>query len=184
VNQKELFYKNLKELLVGAKAEGKGGFIDLIKAKSKYYDRLDELIKNDIEQALKKYPSLENKLFEIIYSFFNKHISENGSIYSKETYSNPTLFIKTQSLYYTKTDKLFKSKLIEINNIKLFFDASTIKNKKKNEKRTLTYKLKEIKEDKTIIFNVYYEENSEITNTKEIIEKLKKHSICITEKSL
>jgi hypothetical protein len=184
VNQEELFYEKLKELLIGTKAEGKGGFIDLIKAKSEYYDKLKELVKNDIEKALKEQPSLKNKLFETIHSFFNNHIAEKESIYSKETYNDPLLFIKTQSLYYIKTDKLFKSKLIEINNIKILFDVSTIENKKNNEKRTLTYKLKEIKEDKTIAFNVYYEEKPETTNIKEIIEKLKKHSIHLEEKDL
>ncbi|MBX0310520.1 MAG: site-specific DNA-methyltransferase [Sulfurihydrogenibium sp.] len=184
MNQEELFYKNLRELLIGTKAEGKGGFIELIKTKSEYYNKLEKLIKSDIEKALKEHPSLKNKLFKIIYSFFNKHIAENGSIYSKETYSDPLLFIKTQQLYYIKTDKLFKSKLIEINDIKILFDASTIENKKNNEKRTLTYKLKEIKEDKTVIFNIYYEEKPKTTNTKEIIEKLQTHSIHLKEEDL
>jgi hypothetical protein len=180
---KRLFYKKLKELLIGTKAEGKGGFIDLIKAKSKYYDKLEKLIENDIKEAIERYPSFENKL-DPICSFFNRYIAENGSIYSKDTYNDPLLFIKTQQLYYVKTDKLFKSKLIEINNIKLFFDASTIENKKSNKKKALSYKLKEIKEDKTVIFNVYYEEKPETTNIKEIIEKLKTHSIYIEEKDL
>jgi adenine-specific DNA-methyltransferase len=179
---RKLFYKNLKELLTGTKAEGKNGIIDLIKAKTKYYEKLEKLIENDIEEALKKYPSFKNKL-NLIYSFFSKHTAENGSIYSKDTYNDPILFIKTQPLYYIKTSKLFKSKLIEINGIKLFFDASTIEDND-SKKKTLSYKLKEIKEDKTVIFSVHYEKEPKTTNIKEIIEKLKAHSIYIEEEKL
>jgi adenine-specific DNA-methyltransferase len=42
-------------------------------------------------------------------------------------------------LYYEKTDRIFKSIPIEFDGYKFYFDASTIENKKVNEKRSLIY---------------------------------------------
>jgi len=87
-------------------------------------------------------------------------------------------------LYYVKTDRIFKSMPIEFDNYKFYFDSSTIENKKANEKRSLIYELKEVKEDKTIVFNVYYSEKGRVTKTEDILKELKKSQISIDEEKL
>jgi len=36
MNKEELFYKTLRDVFIGAKIEGQGGFINLMKIKSRY----------------------------------------------------------------------------------------------------------------------------------------------------
>lgn len=51
--------------------------------------------------------------------------------------------------------------------LQFYFDASTIENKKANEKSDLVYELKEIKENKTIVFSVYNSAKDKVTKTDE-----------------
>ncbi|MEM4158663.1 MAG: site-specific DNA-methyltransferase [Candidatus Anstonellaceae archaeon] len=87
-------------------------------------------------------------------------------------------------LYYVKTDRIFRSLAVEFDNLKFYFDATEIENKKANEKRSLIYELKEIKEDKTIVFRVIYSEKGKITKTEDILKELKKKQLNITEEQL
>jgi adenine specific DNA methylase Mod len=90
-------------------------------------------------------------------------------------------------LYYVKTDRLFRSITIELDNLKFYFDVSKLENKKANEKRTLIYELAEVKEDKegkTIVFNVLYSEKGRITKTDDILKELKKQNFKLTEEEL
>jgi adenine specific DNA methylase Mod len=187
MNKEELFYKKLQEVFIGVKGEGQGGFTNLIKIKLKYYEKIEKFIKNDIEQTLKKYPISRNELFNNLYLFFSKHLTENRDIHFIPTYpynnafeninttnENTTLLWKTQTLYYVKTDKIFKNMSIEFNNLKFYFDASEIENKKANEKRSLIYELKKIKEDGTIVFKAYYKEDNINTETDKILKEIKK----------
>jgi len=196
-NKEQKFYKTLQDIFIGAKIEGEGGFINLMRIKSKYYEKIEQLLKKDIEEALKKYPGFREELFDKLYNFFSRYFTESGSIYFNSTpfhnniyekvYTNDRdviLFWKTQMLYYVKTDRIFKSIPVEFDGYKFYFDATTIENKKANEKRNLIYEIKEIKEDKTIVFNVYYSEKRRVTETKGILKELKKKEINISEEQL
>ncbi|MEM4361201.1 MAG: site-specific DNA-methyltransferase [Candidatus Anstonellaceae archaeon] len=191
------FYQALQDVFIGAKIEGKGGFINLMKIKSNYYKKIEKLLKDDIEKALEKYPSFRDELFDKLYDFFNKYFTESGSIYFNSTpfhnniyekvYTDDKdviLFWKTHMLYYVKTDRIFRSLPVEFDNLKFYFDATEIENKKANEKRSLIYELKEIKEDKTIVFRVIYSEKGRITKTEDILKELKKKQLNITEEQL
>ena len=68
MSKEKLFYKTLQDIFIGAKVEGQGGFINLMKIKSKYYEKIEELLKKDIEEALKKYPSFRDELFDKLHS--------------------------------------------------------------------------------------------------------------------
>jgi len=197
MNKEELFYKTLRDVFIGAKIEGQGGFINLMKIKSRYYEKIEESLKKDIEEALRKYPSFRDELFDKLYSFFNRYFTESGAIYFKSTpfhnnvyekiYTNDRdviLFWKTQMLYYVKTDRIFRSIPVEFDGLKFYFDASEIENKKNNEKRDLIYELKEIREDKTIVFKVYYKEGNFNTKIDEILRDIKKQIKNITEEDL
>ncbi len=197
MTKEEKFYKALQDVFIGAKIEGKGGFVNLMKIKSNYYSKIEQLLKEDIEKVLEKYPSFRDELFDKLYSFFSRYFTESGSIYFNSTpfhnniyekvYTDEKdviLFWKTQMLYYVKTDRIFKSLPIEFDGFKFYFDASQIENKKANEKRGLIYELKEIKEDKTIIFDVQYSEKGTKTKQDEILKAIKREGIAITEEQL
>jgi len=197
MTQEQKFYKTLQDVFIGAKIEGKGGFINLMRIKSNYYNKIEQLLKKDVEKALEKYPSFRDELFDKLYSFFSRYFTESGSIYFNSTpfhnnvyekvYTDEKdviLFWKTQMLYYVKTDRIFRSVPIEFDGFKFYFDASQIENKKANEKRSLIYKLKEIKEDKTIVFTVSYSEKGTKTKQDEILKVIKRKGIAITEEQL
>lgn len=212
MTKEQKFFKALQDVFIGAKIEGQGGFINLMRIKSNYYSQIEKILKNDIDEALKKHPKFRDELFDKLYSFFSRYFSESGSIYFSSTpfhnniyekvYTDDrdvVLFWKTQMLYYVKTDRIFRSMPIEFSaegrsapggDLKFYFDASTIETKKANEKRSLIFELsegsfgKEIKEDRTIHFSVYYSEKGRKTKTDDILKALKKNGIKITEDDL
>jgi adenine specific DNA methylase Mod len=180
--------------------EGQGGFINLLKIKRKYYENeFKPRLQEKIEEILKTYPNFEYELFEKLYTFFSRYFSECGSIYFVNTPSyhqiyekiytdkeDVILFWKTRDLYYIKTDRNFKGLEIRIEEngkeYKFCFDASKLEYKKANEKREVIYELDEAKTTKEkIYFYVYYSEKVKTTKIDEILKKLKKKEIKITE---
>jgi adenine-specific DNA-methyltransferase len=173
---------------VGAKIEGESRFINLMKIKSRYYEKgVFPKLQKDIEEALKPFPEFRDELFDKLYTFFNRYFPESGSIYFRYTplhqniyekvYTddrNVVLFWKTHMLCYVKTDKLFKNLEVEIDGFKFFFDVSTLEHKKAFEKREIIYKFKEIRNDGAIVFNVFYSENNRTTKMDEILKSLNK----------
>ncbi len=195
--KEQKFYKALQDVFIGAKIEGTGGFVNLMKIKSNYYRKIEQLLKADVEKALEKYSSFRDELFDKLYSFFSRYFTESGSIYFNSTpfhnniyekvYTDEKdviLFWKTQMLYYVKTDRIFRSLPVEFDGFKFYFDASKIENKKANEKRSLIFELEKVKEDDTIVFAVQYSEKGTKTKQDEILKALKKKGIAITEEQL
>jgi len=197
----EKFYKSLEDLFVGAKIEGEGGFVNLIKIKSSYYSKIKQLLQKDIEEALTKYPKFRDELFDKLYSFFSRYFTKSGSIYFNYTpffqnvydkvYTDDKdviLFWKTRMLYYVKTDRVFKNLKVELedkgNIYRFFFDVSKLEYKKANEKRDIVYELKNVSEDGIIFFDVYYSERGRQTNFDEIKKKLKEKEIKINDEIL
>ena len=197
MNKEQKFYQALQDIFIGARIEGQGGFVNLMRIKSNYYSKIEKILKDDIDKVLKQYPTFREELFDKLYTFFSRYFTESGSIYFNSTpfhnniyekvYTDDKdviLFWKTQMLYYVKTDRIFRSIPIEFDGWKFYFDASTIENKKANEKRSLIYELKEVKEDQTMVFIVYYSEKGRVTKTDDILKELKKKNIKIDEDTL
>jgi len=197
MTKEQKFYKALQDVFIGAKIEGEGGFINLMRIKSAYYSQIEKLLKEDINKATEKYPAFREELFDKLYSFFSRYFTESGSIYFNSTpfhnniyekvYTDEKdviLFWKTQMLYYVKTDRIFRSMPVEFDGLKFYFDASQIENKKANEKRALFFEIKQIREDETVVFTVKYSERGTKTKSDEILKDLKKKNIKITEELL
>jgi len=198
---REKFYNLLGSMFVGdTEIEGQGGFINLLKIKGKYYENeFKPKLQEKVEKVLSIYPNFEAELFEKLYTFFSRYFSESGSIYFvnisfyhqiyERIYSDNedvVLFWKTRDLYYIKTDRIFKSSEVEIverdKGYSFYFDVSKLEYKKANEKRELIFELDEQKTTKEkIYFYVYYSENRKTTKIDEIVKKLKKKEIKITE---
>ncbi|MCM8787941.1 MAG: site-specific DNA-methyltransferase, partial [Candidatus Omnitrophica bacterium] len=203
LNYRKRFYELLGNMFIGAKIEGEGGYINLMKIKEKYYENyFKPQLEEKISEILNTYLDLETELFETLYTFFSKYFSESGSIYFvnipsyhqvyDEIYSDTKdviLFWKTRDLYYLKTDKIYRPLEVEIENgnkkFKFSFNTSTLQFKKANEKRNIIYELDEenTTQDK-IVFNVYYSERGKTTDIDDILKKLKSKEINITEETL
>ena len=206
MSKEQKFYKALQDVFIGAKIEGEGGFINLMKIKFGYYSQIEKLIKEDIDKALEKYPKFRDELFIKLYDFFHRYFTESGSIYFNSTpfhnniyekvYTDEKdviLFWKTQMLYYVKTDHIFRSMPVEFSaeggsapggDLKFFFDASQIENKKANEKRALYFEINGVREDNTVVFTVRYSERGTKTKADEILKNLKGKNIAVTEELL
>jgi len=184
------FFESLKDIFIGAKVEGVSGYINLMKIKSKYFDKIFVLLKKDIEEKLKEFPEFKEELYNKLYSFFKRYFSESGSLYfvntsfSERIYEriytdreDVSLFWKTHMLYYVKTDRIFNSINVEIDGFKFFFDVSKLEYKKAWEKKEPIYELKEVRKDGTIVFYVLYSEKGRKTKVDEILKRLKEKGI-------
>jgi adenine specific DNA methylase Mod len=192
--EEQKFYNTLKDIFIGAKIEGESGYVNLMRIKSKYFEKIQECLKRDIEKKLKNHPKFREELFDKLYSFFNRYFTESGSIYFDKTsfasnvyekvYTDEkdvSLFWKTHPLYYVKSDRIFNSVPIEFDGYKFYFDATETEHKKAFEKRDLVYELEKVKPDKTIVFKVFYTEKGRKTKINEIQKELKKKGIKINE---
>ena len=70
MTREQKFFNKLSEVFIGAKVEGRGGFINLMRIKSKYYEKIEKVLKEDIEKALEKYPDLEKNFLTSCILFF------------------------------------------------------------------------------------------------------------------
>jgi adenine specific DNA methylase Mod len=198
MTKEQKFYNALRDIFIGAKVEGESGYINLMKIKSRYYEKgVFPKLQKDIDEALKAFPNFREELFNRLYTFFNRYFSESGSIYFRYTplhqnvyekvYTDDKdvmLFWKTHMLYYVKTDRLFKNLKVEVDNFKFFFDVSKLEYKRANEKKEIVYEFKEKREEGTIVFNVYYSERGKKTKTIDTLRVLKKEGININEDTL
>ena len=199
MTKEQEFYKELRDIFVGAKVEGESGYINLMRIKSRYYEKgVLPRLQDDVEEALKPFPEeFREELFDKLYTFFDRYFSESGSIYFRHTpihqnvyekvYTEDKdviLFWKTHMLYYVKTDRLFKNLEAEIDGFKFFFDVSTLEHKRANEKREIVYEFKERRNDGVLVFNVYYSEKGKKTRGDEILKALRKEGIRITQDTL
>ena len=192
MNKEEKFYQILEDVFAGAKIEGKGGFVNLMKIKHGYYSQIKKILEKDIDVQLRNHPKFKEEIFNKLYSFFNRYFSENGSIYFNSTpFHNSiyervytegqdiSLFWKTNMLYYIKTDSIFKSIEIDPNesdNWKLLFDVSSMEHKKVNEKRSVVYTLNSVK-DGVVKLEVSYSKNRKKTDIDGILKSIRKEGL-------
>ena len=185
--KKQIFYQLLQDIFVGAKIEGEGGFINLRTIKSEYYKKIIQQFKKEVEKEDIISDSFEEEFFDKLYNFFHTYFSASGSIYfcntpySKRIYEqiynveeDTVLFWKTHMLYYIKTEVLFNSLLVSVNNgsnYHFFFDVSGLEHKKSNEKKQLIYSFveKKTEENKQIfVLKVSYSKNGNTTKFDEL----------------
>ena len=198
-NEKE-FYQDLKNIFIGAKVEGNSGFVNLMRIKSAYFDKIFKIIQSDIDEKTSEFPEFKEELFTRLHTFFKTYFSESGSIYFSYTplkskvyekiYTNiqdVVLFWKTNMLYYVKTDNLWKSLSINYNiddlEYTVKFDASQIEGKGANEKGEVIFELGNI-ENKVINFKTHYSVHGSTTKVSDILKDLNKKGIQITEEQL
>lgn len=200
VRNEDEFYQDLKNIFIGAKVEGNSGFINLMRIKSTYFEKILKLLRSDIEKETIEILEFREELFEKLHTFFRTYFSESGSIYFSYTpiksrtyekvYSNNQdvmLFWKTSMLYYVKTDNMWKSIDFDFSNgdrtYRIKFDASQIEGKVSNEKRVVIFNLENVYED-VVTFRPEYSTHGKVTKSAEILKDLKKNNVSLTEDML
>ncbi len=192
------FLDALKSIFIGAKVEGESGYINLMKIKASYFEKgVFPRLMQDIDAVCKSFEtSFREELFDKLYDFFRHYFSESGSLYFSSTAQHHNifekiytddrdvmLFWKTHMLYYVKTDRLFNSIDVKVDDERFFFDVSGMELKRANERRELTYAFKSLKNGK-ITLTVDYSENGRKTKPEEIIGAVAAKGLTLAEETL
>ena len=73
MTKEEKFFNALKDVFIGAKVEGESGYINLMRIKSRYYEKgVFPRLQEDINEALKPFPHFREELFDKLYTFFSR----------------------------------------------------------------------------------------------------------------
>ncbi len=195
------FYEVLENLFIGVKIEDeqeslldptpralKNGMINLLKAKSKYYQSKKQELEKFIDLKCQNNNDLKEELFDKLYSFFKRYLSANGGIYFNDTplydslytksgyekcslKKDTALFYKTKDLYYVKSETIYRDFCFELENILFNFDASLLESKKYNEKVELIFDLKDTDaKTNTLNFSVTLSSKGNQTKMSEILK--------------
>ncbi|GAA8126341.1 hypothetical protein HpKG106_12700 [Helicobacter pylori] len=209
------FYEVLENLFIGVKIEDqpeslldptpralKNGMLNLLKAKSKYYQSKKQELKKLINLKCQDNNDLKEELFDKLYSFFKRYFSANGgiyfndtplydSLYTKSDYEkcslkkDTALFYKTKDLYYVKSETIYKDFCFELENILFNFDTSLLESKKYNEKVELIFDLKDIDtKTNTLNFSVTLSSKGNQTKISEILKGCFNQSVKLDEEAL
>ncbi|MBN2396228.1 MAG: site-specific DNA-methyltransferase [Candidatus Atribacteria bacterium] len=192
------FFNALRDIFVGAEIEGESGFINLMRIKSRYYtDGVFPQLKKDIDLAVAPFPGFREELFDKLYTFFQRYFSESGSIYFRYTplhqniyekvYTDDrdvVLFWKTHMLYYVKTDRVFKSIKVTVDDVDFYFDASNIEHKRANEKRDIVFSFQKVAQDGVLVFDAAYSVRGRVTKIDQILRDLNKENIQVSDETL
>ncbi|GHR92243.1 hypothetical protein VN0682_02070 [Helicobacter pylori] len=196
------FYEVLENLFIGVKIEDKqeslldpnakamkNGMLNLMKAKSKYYQSKKQELEKFIDLKCQNNNDLKEELFDKLYSFFKRYLSANGgiyfndtplydSLYTKSDYEkcslkkDTALFYKTKDLYYVKSETNYKDFCFELENMVFNFDTSSLESKKNNEKIDLVFNLKDTDtKTNTLNFSVTLSSKGNQTKISEILKE-------------
>lgn len=175
LKNEQKFYSALEDVFIGEagrKIEGKSGYVNLMKIKGQYFEKVKPFIKDEINQKVKDEEE-RKELYQKLYTFFESYLNETGTPFFSNTpfyknlyervYSDKedvTLFWKTQRLYYVKSEATYHTvNDIDIDGLLFDFDASDIEHQKSNEKKELEFYLTEATTGK-LSFKVFYVNNS------------------------
>ncbi|WP_164997390.1 DNA methyltransferase [Helicobacter pylori] len=209
------FYEVLENLFIGVKIEDKqeslldptpkavkSGMINLMKAKSQYYQNKKQELKKLINLKCQDNNDLKEELFDKLYSFFKRYFSANGgiyfndtplydSLYTKSDYEkcslkkDTALFYKTKDLYYVKSETIYKDFCFELEGILFNFDTSLLESKKYNEKVELIFDLKDIDiKTNTLNFSVTLSSKGTQTKISEILKDCFNQGVKLDEEAL
>ncbi|GHR03529.1 hypothetical protein JP0088_05700 [Helicobacter pylori] len=209
------FYEVLENLFIGVKIEDKqenlldpnakamkNGMLDLMKAKSKYYQSKKQELEKFIGLKCQNNNDLKEELFDKLYSFFKRYLSANGgiyfndtplydSLYTKSDYEkcslkkDTALFYKTKDLYYVKSETIYKDFCFELENMVFNFDTSSLESKKNNEKVDLVFNLKDTDtKTNTLNFSVTLSSKGNQTKMSEILKECSNQGVKLDEEVL
>jgi len=194
-DKQQEFYDALTDVFVGAEIEGDSGYINLMRVKSRYFrEKVFPKLQEDVEAVLDTHPEFRDELFDKLYDFFHRYFSESGSMYFRHTrypqsvyervYTDDRdvmLFWKTHMLYYVKTDRLFNTMEVELDDQRFIFDVSGLEHKQSNEKRELVYRFGSVREGGTVVVAVEYSSHGSKTKVLDLLKALRGAGADVTE---
>ncbi len=66
------FFEKLREVFIGVPVEGESGYINLMRIKARYFEKVMEpRLRKEIDNALKPFPDFREELFDKLYTFFH-----------------------------------------------------------------------------------------------------------------
>ena len=83
----EKFYEAMNNMFVGSKIDGKGGYVNLLHIKNKYYKKVIDILKSEIQNDSVVNADFKEDFYDLLYTFFIKYFSESGLIYFNKTES-------------------------------------------------------------------------------------------------
>ena len=188
MTKEKRFLDALRDLFIGAKVDGQSGYINLMRIKAAYFEKIVEpALMADVDKSLGSYRDFREELFDKLHAFFSRYFSRSGSIcfaytpqhmsvyekvYSDE--QDTILFWKTHMLYYVKTDRIFRDLKVTVEDQIFFFDCTALEHKKANEKRELVFAFQGLEKDGAIRLGVIHSERGRQTKDDEILKTLKK----------
>ncbi|GAA7213501.1 adenine-specific DNA methyltransferase [Helicobacter pylori] len=209
------FYEVLENLFIGVKIEDKqeslldptpravkNGMLNLLKAKSQYYQSKKQKLEKLINLKCQNNNDLKEELFDKLYSFFKRYLSANGGIYFNDTplydslytksgyekcslKKDTALFYKTKDLYYVKSETIYKDFCFELENMVFNFDTSSLESKKNNEKIDLVFNLKDTDtKTNTLNFSVTLSSKGNQTKISEILKECFNQGVKLDEEAL
>jgi len=189
-SHKKKFFNVLKDIFIGERIEGKGGYVNLMKVKSLYYRSFEKELNLKIDEALVHVGyTFREEMYRKLYTFFKRYFSESGSIFFAHTpvhekvyekiYSDDKdvmLFWKTKDLYYIKTERLYRDLELEIDNYKykFYLTVKDIEHKQSNEKKEIIFEFDKIDDNGVIVCKVQYSKNGKKTKVADIHKVVKK----------
>lgn len=189
-SHRKKFFNVLKNIFIGERIEGKGGYVNLMKVKSLYYRSFEKQLNFNIEKALVFAGlSFREEMYRKLYTFFKRYFSESGSIFFAHTpvhekiyekiYSDDKdvmLFWKTKDLYYVKTERLYRDMELEIEHYqyKFYLTVKDIEHKQSNEKKEIVFEFDKIDDNGVIVCKVLHSKNGKKTKVSDIHKAIKK----------
>ena len=205
--REEVFLDALESLFTGAKVEGDSGFVNLMRIKRQYFQSIQPMLMEKIDQRAEPETSFREELFDKLYTFFDRYFSENGSIYFRhlpafdKTYEqvyadgrDVALAWKTHMLYYVKSDVLVHSMPVELRERsnpeyrrQFYFDVSSMEHKRNNEKREFIFafdRVDNVDGKQVLCLKVSYSERGKKTKADDIIKQARKCNLRLIEDEL
>jgi len=188
MTKEKRFLDALRDLFIGAKVDGQSGYINLMRIKAAYFQKIVEpALMADVDAAITTFPDFREELFDKLHAFFSRYFSRSGSIcfaYTPQHMSvyekvytdeqDTVLFWKTHMLYYVKTDRIFRDMKVTVEDQVFFFDCTSLEHKKANEKRELVFTFQGVEKDGAVRLAVTHSERGRQTKDDEILKTLKK----------
>ena len=199
------FLDALESLFTGAKVEGDSGFVNLMRIKRQYFQSIQPMLMEKIDQRAEPETSFREELFDKLWTFFRRYFCESGSIYFRhlpafaKTYErvyaddkDVALSWKTRMLYYVKSDVLVHSMPVELRDRsnpeyrrQFYFDVSEIEHKRNNEKREFVFAFDKVDNITGFLhLKVSYSERGKKTKADDIIKQARKGRLRLSEDEL
>lgn len=171
------FLNNLFNLFSWIELKWKWKYVNLLNKKRIF---LRDFLFNELHNYiinLKLNKEEEKEIYNKIYNFFLPYFNEVWFIYDK----NHLFSIDNQNLLLIKSEKLFLTKTIKVNNnVNIIFDTSNFEFLENNDRKEINFLLKDINETNDKIYNIILEvkylENDnieEIFNLKNLYNQIK-----------